>query len=78
MDVPSKMQIFVVFIGFLLANLVLLTICRTLERPKNTRPGKVYYMRGVAGKRSILINNLRGVRKLGHRKWGSINPISVN
>ena len=70
MDVPSKIQVFVVFIGFMLANFVLYAICRTLKRPKNTCPGNVKIMRSGAGSGSNLIDNLRGVGILGHRKWG--------
>ena len=33
-------------------------------------------MRGGAGSRSILIDNLRGRRIIGHRKWGRVDPIS--
>ena len=76
MDVPSKMQIFIPLIGFLLANLVLYAICRTSGRPKNTCAGNVKIMRGGAGSRSILIDNLRGRRILGHRKWSRVGPIS--
>ena len=76
MDVPSKMQIFIPLIGFLLANLVLYAIYRTWSPRIPVPVCKRENHEGWGGVKVILIDNLRGRGILGHRKWGRLNPTS--